>query len=113
MDHDRREASMPATRCANRHHAGCPVAGERAADRYTLISDDPLFRCSGRGRGVGAVRAPSSFSSAPRQPLSQYRRIMGVSCGLIADESCYSRSVNPFSSVYSTAIRPSCTCATS
>jgi hypothetical protein len=64
-------------------------------------------------RDVDTVRALSSFSSAPRQPPSRYRRIIGVSCGFIADESCYSRSVNPFSSVYSTAIRPSCTCATS
>jgi hypothetical protein len=66
-----------------------------------------------RSQDVDTVRAPSSFSSAPRQPPSQYRRIIGVSCGLIADQSCYSRSVNPFSSVYNTAIRPSRTCATS
>jgi hypothetical protein len=26
----------------NRHHAGCRVAVERAADRYTLICDRPL-----------------------------------------------------------------------
>jgi hypothetical protein len=28
----------------NRHHAGCRVAGERAADRYTLICDGPRNR---------------------------------------------------------------------
>ena len=27
----------------NRHHAGCRVAVERAADRYTLICDGPFF----------------------------------------------------------------------
>jgi hypothetical protein len=25
----------------NRHHAGCRIAGERAADRYTLICEEP------------------------------------------------------------------------
>jgi hypothetical protein len=38
MDHDRREASRPATRRANRHHAGCRVAVERAA----LTVDEPV-----------------------------------------------------------------------
>jgi hypothetical protein len=27
----------------NRHQAGCCVAGERAADRYTLICEEPLL----------------------------------------------------------------------
>ena len=31
-------------RVAQRHHAGCRVAVERAADRYTLICDGPGFR---------------------------------------------------------------------
>jgi hypothetical protein len=30
----------------NRHHAGCRVAVERAADRYTLICDEPLNAAS-------------------------------------------------------------------
>jgi len=31
----------------NRHHAGCRVAVERAADRYTLICDEPVMRPRG------------------------------------------------------------------
>ncbi len=38
---------------------------------------------------------------------------IGVSYTVGADQSCHSRSVNPFSSVYNTAIRPSRTSATS
>jgi hypothetical protein len=46
MDHDRRNASTPGDAVRNRHHAGCRVAVERAADRYTLICDEPLNAAS-------------------------------------------------------------------
>jgi hypothetical protein len=41
MDHDRQDASTPGDALRNRHHAGCHVAVERAADRYTLVGDGP------------------------------------------------------------------------
>jgi hypothetical protein len=43
MDHDRRNASTPATRCAT-GIMPVAVAVERAADRYTLICDEPTNR---------------------------------------------------------------------
>ena len=43
MDHDRQDVSTPATRVRSRHHAGCRVAVERGADRYTLICDGPVY----------------------------------------------------------------------
>jgi hypothetical protein len=41
----------------SRHHAGCRVAVERAADRYTLICDRPLSiaQVGGGGRHVEGV----------------------------------------------------------
>ena len=44
-------------RVRSRHHAGCRVAVERAADRYTLICDGPLSiaQAGGGGRHVEGV----------------------------------------------------------
>jgi hypothetical protein len=41
MDNDRQDANTPGDAVRNRHHAGCRVAAERAADRYTIICDGP------------------------------------------------------------------------
>ena len=44
----------------NRHHAGCRVAVERAADRYTLICD------GARKHAVGSAGRATSIRSARR-----------------------------------------------
>src|ERR1035438_1617957 len=91
MDHDRRNASTPATRHGNRHHAGCRVAVERAADRFTLICDEPVYdhpNTCGRMTTGSSTAGPSPTStdswptSAPAstaKPSSRPARLWTIS----------------------------------
>jgi len=50
----------------NRHHADCRVAVERAADRYTLICDGPVFLLPSGRRRIGHPVPFVLFVSAVR-----------------------------------------------
>jgi hypothetical protein len=82
-DHDRQDASTPAARVRNRHHADCRVAVERAADRHTLIRDGPDNTATGQQPSSYQVTADatSGESRAPPRPSTDHTKdARPVSC---------------------------------
>jgi putative ABC transport system permease protein len=63
----------------SRHHAGCRVAVERAADRYTLICDGPLFSATGAS---GTTRR--TITAATAAALGLLGTILGMAGAVIA-----------------------------
>jgi hypothetical protein len=85
----------PGDALRSRHQAGCPVAVERAADRYTLICDAPVSNTH-RVRVVRSTGRQAGFE--PRPETSHYSPTGPTSHGSTRKRTARSLRVDPWRS---------------